>query len=135
MQQGPSQRTLQEVWLEVNIEDVAAETLDRVVEGQNVYTLSVFDIEALVNVDKITQFYAEVVASDFVHLNAALLDVVRAQANKDSVASLFAAVNSVSIAVITEKCTETHRTMIVSPRKSWSNSIVAGLSVATIIDR
>ena len=82
--------TFQEVGFEVNIKDDTAQTLDRVVERQNVYTLAVFDVEALVNVDKIAQFYAEVVAGNFVHLDAALLDVIRAQANEDGISPLLA---------------------------------------------
>ncbi len=40
--------------------------------------------------DEVAEFDSEVVASDFIHLNATLLDVVGAQANEDGVASLLA---------------------------------------------
>ena len=85
-------RTLKEVGLEVNVEDVAAETLDRVVEWQNVDTFSVFDIKALVDMYEVTELDAKVVTRDLVHLDLALLDVVRAQADEDSVSPLLSPV-------------------------------------------
>ena len=71
-------RTFQEVGLEVYIENVATEAFDRVVERQDVDALAVFDVQALVYVDEITQLDAQVVASNLVHLNLALLHIVRA---------------------------------------------------------
>ena len=90
MQQGPSQRTLQEVWLEVNIEDVAAETLDGVIERQNMDALSVFDVQTRMDVDHIAELDAQVVARHLVHLDLSLLDVVGAQADEHSIMSLLA---------------------------------------------
>jgi len=40
--------------------------------------LAIFDVEALMNVDKITKLHPQVVASDFINLNPPLLDVIRA---------------------------------------------------------
>lgn len=84
--------TFQEVRLEVNIEDVATESLDRVVEGQDVDALAVFDIQALMYVNEVTQLDAQVVASDLVHLDLALFDIVRAQANEHCVSPLLSPV-------------------------------------------
>jgi hypothetical protein len=57
-----------------------------------VHPFSIFDVKALMYRDEIAKFNSEVVAGDFVHLNTTLLDVVGAQANEDSVASLLATV-------------------------------------------
>ena len=82
--------TLKEIWLEVNIEDITRETLDRVVEGQDVDALAVLDVQALVHVDKITELHSQVVASNFVHLNLAFLDVIGGQANENCISPLLA---------------------------------------------
>ena len=76
LRNGFGQRTFQEVWLEVNVEDVAAQTLDRIVEGKDVYALSVLDIQAWVHVDHIAELHAEVVTGNLVHLDLALLDFI-----------------------------------------------------------
>ena len=81
--------TLEEVWLEVNIEDVAAETFNRVVEGKDVDTLSVFDIKALMYVYEIAELDPQVVAGDLVHLYASLFNIIRAETDKDCIAPLF----------------------------------------------
>ena len=70
--------TLKEVGLEVDVEDVAAQTLDRIVEREDVDALAVLDIQALVYVNEIAQLNAQVVASNLVHLDLALLHIVRA---------------------------------------------------------
>ena len=54
------------------------------------HPFSIFDVEALMYGDEVAEFDTQVVASDFIHLNTTLLDVVRAQANEDGVASLLA---------------------------------------------
>ena len=122
--------TLEEVWLEVNIEDVAAETFNRVVEGKDVDTLSVFDIKALMYVHKI----AKLVAGDLVHLYASLFDVIQAETDKDGIAPHFTTTNNkrVSYCRVTSFVKrQTYRTMMVSPRNSESSSIVTGFKVAT----
>ena len=73
--------TVVKVRLEVDLKDVATETFDRVVERQNVDPLAVFYIQTLMDVNEITQFNAQVVASDFVQLNPPFVDVIRAQAD------------------------------------------------------
>ena len=50
--------TLKEIWLEVNIEDVPAQTLNGVVEGEDVHALAVLDIQAGVDVDHIPELDA-----------------------------------------------------------------------------
>jgi hypothetical protein len=81
-------RTFEEIGLEVDIENVATEAFNGIIERKDVDTFSVFDIETLVDVDEIGEFYAEVIASDLVHLNPTLLDVIGAQTDEDSVSSL-----------------------------------------------
>ena len=65
-------RTFEEVRFEINIEEVTAETLDGVVEWKDVHSFTVLDIEALVNVDEITELDSEVVSGDLVYLDLAL---------------------------------------------------------------
>ena len=80
--------TFQKVRLEVNLKDVTTETLHGIIERKYMNTLSVFDIEALVNVDKIAKFDAQVVAGNFVHLDSPLLNVIGAQADENSISAL-----------------------------------------------
>ena len=80
--------TLKEIWLEVNIEDITGETLDRVVEWEDVDALAVLDVQAGVYVHNIAELHAQVVTGDLVHLDLALLDVIRAQADKDGISPL-----------------------------------------------
>jgi hypothetical protein len=82
--------TFEEVGLEVDIEDVATQTLDRVIKGQDVDAFSVLDVEALVDIDEIAELDAEVVSRDLVHLDAAFLDVVGAQADEHGVTPFLA---------------------------------------------
>jgi len=81
--------------------------------------------------DEVAEFDSQVVASDFVHLNATLLDVVGAQADEDSVASLLATEIRMSANATIRKTWRTYRTMMVSPLNNCKISIVAGLRVAT----
>jgi len=71
-------RTLEEIRLDVNIKNIATQTLNRVVEWQNMYTLSVFDIKTLMDIDKVAKFDAKVVTCNLIHLYATFLDIVRA---------------------------------------------------------
>ena len=77
--------TIEEVRLEINLEQVTTQTLNGVVKGKDVYPLSVLDIETLVNVDKITEFYTQVLSRNLVQLNASFLDGIRGQADGDCV--------------------------------------------------
>lgn len=126
--------TLEEIWFQVYIENVSGETLNRVVEGQDVDALAVLDVQALVHVDKITELDSQVVTSNFVHLDLAFLDVIGGQANEDCISPLLSPAARDQLLEIHERtaCMHcTYLTMMVSPRKSWRASIVAGLSVAT----
>jgi hypothetical protein len=49
-----SKHTLEEVRLEIDLEQVATQPLDGVVKGEDMYPLSILDVETLVNVDEIT---------------------------------------------------------------------------------
>jgi hypothetical protein len=53
--------------------------------------LAVFYVETRVHSDEVTELDTQVVASDLVHLNAALFDVVRGKADKDGVAPFLSA--------------------------------------------
>lgn len=55
---------LEEIRLEEDFENVAGETLDGIVKGQDVYTLAIFDVVASVNVGNISQFHSKVVSGD-----------------------------------------------------------------------
>lgn len=74
-------RTLEEIRLEVDIEDVAAETLNRVIERQNMHPFTVFDIKALMDIDKVAELHSQVVARNLVNLDATLLNIIGAQAD------------------------------------------------------
>lgn len=56
--------SLKEVRLQVDLEEVTGQTLDRVVERQNVHSLAVLDIVAGVNVTEITELDSKVVSGD-----------------------------------------------------------------------
>lgn len=49
------------------------------------YPLSILDVETLVNIDEITQFYTEIVSRNLVQLDASFFDFIRRQANEDGV--------------------------------------------------
>jgi hypothetical protein len=83
--------TLKEVRLEVDLEQVPAEALDRVVEGEDVHALAVLDVVALVDVHKVAELDADVVARDLVELDLALLDGVVGEHDQHRVAPLLAA--------------------------------------------
>jgi len=121
---------LKEIRLDVYVENIAAQTLDRVIERKNVHALSIFDVKTLVNVDKIAELDAKVVTCDLVHLYTTFLDIVGAQTDEDSIPPLLSA-EEMSGSGRNGRELVTNRTMIVSPRKSPSVSIVPGLSVAT----
>jgi len=96
-------------------------------------TFTVFDIETLMYIDEITEFNAEIIASNLVHLNPAILDIIRAQADKNSIPPLLSSekVKIISDSYKYSSRVSTNRTMIVSPRKRPRVSIVPGLRVAT----
>ena len=71
-------RTFEEVRLDVYIENIAAQALDRIVERQNVHTLAIFDIKALVDIDQVAKLDAKVVTRNFVYLYATFHNVIRA---------------------------------------------------------
>ena len=126
-------RTFEEVRFEINIEEVTAETLDGVVEWKDVHSFTVLDIEALVNVDEITELDSEVVSGNLVYLDLALFNGIVAQTDENSVSPLLATMFIELFRELPHKVEfiRTYRTMIVSPRKRPRTSIVAGLRVAT----
>ena len=66
------EHTFEEIRLEVDIKDVSTETLDRVVERQDVYTLAILDVQTGVDVDHISKLDAQIVARNLVHLHLTL---------------------------------------------------------------
>ena len=95
IQNANSKRTLQEVRLEVDIEQVAAETLHGIVERKYVYSLAVLDVRTSVNVNDIAELDSQVVSGDLVHLNLALVDIVGAETDKNGISSLLSATRTV----------------------------------------
>ena len=89
-------RTLEEVGLQEDIENVARKTLDRVVEGEDVYPLAVLNVVAGMYADEITELDAQVIPCDLVELNAALLDVVRADTDQDCILALLSPLDASS---------------------------------------
>ena len=83
-------RTLKEIRLEIDIEDIAAQPLNRVIEWQNVYALSIFDVKTLVDIDKVTKLDAKIITCNLVHLYATFFDIVGAQADENGIPALLA---------------------------------------------
>lgn len=83
-------RTLKEVGLQVDVEDIAAQTLDRIVEWQDVYALAILDVKTLVYVHEIGKLDTQVVSGDFVNLDTALLHIIGTQADENRVSPLLA---------------------------------------------
>jgi hypothetical protein len=83
-------RTFKEIRLKIDVENVPAEALDRIVERKDMHPFSIFDIETLVYVDEISQLDPKVITCNLVHLDSTLLDVVGTQTNEHRVSSLFA---------------------------------------------
>jgi len=74
--------TFKEVGFKVDIKNITAEILDRVIKRKNVNMFTIFNIEALININKITEFNAEINISNFVYLNSTILDIIRAQTDR-----------------------------------------------------
>jgi hypothetical protein len=81
---------LQEVGLQESIEQIARETLDGIINRQNVDSLTVLDVGALVNRDDVTESDAKVGADDLVHANLGFLASLIGQNDANSVSSLLA---------------------------------------------
>ena len=83
-------RTLKEIGLEIDIEDIAAQPLNRVIEWQNVYALSIFDVKTLMDIDKVTKLDAKIITCNLVNLYATFFDIVGAQADENGIPALLA---------------------------------------------
>ena len=96
-------------------------------------TFAVFNIGTLVDDCDISKLQSEVVSGDLVHLDLALFDVIGTKNDEDSVTPLLPTTKAVNEnQELSGPWATTYRTIIVSPRKSCSVSIVVGLSVATV---
>ena len=74
--------TFKEVGFKIDIKNITAEILDRVIKRKNVNMFTIFNIKALMNINKITEFNTEINISNFVHLNSTILDIIRAQTDR-----------------------------------------------------
>ena len=83
-------RTLKEIRLDIDIENIATQTLNGVIEWQNVYALSIFNVKTLVDIDKVTKLDAKIVTRNLIHLYATFIDIVGAQTDENGIPSLFA---------------------------------------------
>jgi hypothetical protein len=83
-----------------------------------VHALAIFNVETLVDINKIAKLDAKIVTCNLVHLYATFLDIIGAQTDEDSVPPLLPAKRMCEIQVETDRDSWTNRTMIVSPRKS-----------------
>jgi hypothetical protein len=83
-------RTLEEIRLEVDLEYITTESFDGIVERQYVDTFAIFDVKTLMNIDEVTEFHPQVVASHFVHLDSTFVDVIRAEADENGISSFLA---------------------------------------------
>jgi len=77
----------EEIRFEVNIENISTKTLDRVVEWKNMDTFAIFDVKTLVYDSNVAKFDSQIIASDLVHLDFALFNIIRAETDKDRIAS------------------------------------------------
>mmetsp|Transcript_72452 Transcript_72452/g.156661 ORF Transcript_72452/g.156661 Transcript_72452/m.156661 type:complete len:454 (+) Transcript_72452:1318-2679(+) len=81
---------LQEVGLQVGVEEVACDALDRVVNGQDVDALAVRHISAGVHRDDVAQTHAEVLAHHLVHADLRVIQVLVREHDADGVLALLA---------------------------------------------
>jgi len=71
-----------------------------------VHTFAVFNIETLVDINKIAKLDAEIVACNLVHLNATFLNIIGAQTDEDCVPPLLPA-KTICVGS-SQKLTESH---------------------------
>ena len=86
--------TIEEVRSEKYVKEVSTETLDRILERQDMYTSAVFDILSQVYMDDIAEFDSHVVTGNLVHLDSAFLYVIGAQAYENCISPVFSPVES-----------------------------------------
>ena len=79
-----------EVGLEVNIEEVAGNTLDGVVEGKDVDALAVRDVTARGYSNNIGEADAEVLSDDLVHTDVGVVAGLVGQDDADGITALLA---------------------------------------------
>jgi hypothetical protein len=87
--------TFQEVRPQINVKDVTTETLDGVIEGENVNAFAVFDIGTLVHDCDVPQLHSKVVSGDLIHLDLSLFNIIGAKNDEDRIAPLLSAVKIV----------------------------------------
>lgn len=80
--------TFEEIWLQVDIENVSTQTLNRIIERKYMNPLPILDIKTLVHIDEICEFNAKVITGNFVHLDSTLFNVIGTETNENCVSSL-----------------------------------------------
>jgi len=101
-------------------------------EGESVNTFAVSNIGTLVDGCDISKLQSEVVSGDLIDLDLALFDVIGTKSDENRVAPLLPTAKAVNENQQLPGPWITYRTIIASPQKSCSVSIVVGLSVATV---
>lgn len=74
--------TFKKVEFKVDIKDITTKILNSVIKRKNVNMFTIFNIEVLMNMDKITKLNTETIMSNFVYLNSTILNIIRAQTDK-----------------------------------------------------
>jgi len=74
--------TFKKVEFKVDIKNITTKILNRVIKRKNMNMFTIFNIETLMNIDKITELNTEIIISNFVHLNSTILDIIRAQTDR-----------------------------------------------------
>ena len=81
---------LEEVRLEEDVEEVARDALDRVVDREDVHALAVLDVGALVDGDDVAEAHLEVLPHALVHTHLAEVALVVSEHDADGVLTPFA---------------------------------------------
>lgn len=88
---------LEEIWLQVNVEQVAGHSLNGVVNGQHMNTLAVWNVTTRVDSNHIAETDAEVLSNDLIHTDIASFTLVVCQHDAYTIlASLTFDENSIS---------------------------------------
>eukprot|EP00162_Nutomonas_longa_P010249 comp19803_c0_seq1/m.38279 comp19803_c0_seq1/g.38279 ORF comp19803_c0_seq1/g.38279 comp19803_c0_seq1/m.38279 type:complete len:345 (+) comp19803_c0_seq1:1442-2476(+) len=79
---------LEKVRLEICLKQVAGDAFNRVVDGQDMDSVSILDVRALVDADNVSESHSEICAHHPVHSHAIVLRVLVRQHNTDRVLAL-----------------------------------------------
>lgn len=79
--------TFKEIWLEIDIKNIFTQALDRVLEGKDVDTPAILDIEARAHANKITYLDTEIITDNPIYLDVTFRSLLGTQTNEDRVPS------------------------------------------------